>query len=188
MSSAQRQGGFSLIEVLAVVMIVGIIVGGVSVFISQGGPQKELNSGVERFAIISDHISELAVLTGESVGLMLEPPEWRENPLDQGWRYSWKKMTPRGWEDLEEVPAVELENAMELVVFIDQLQWKYEDAPEVRVPLVAFYPSGEVTPFEIEFTHDSLPGESRTVLVDVWGRVVCKECQATDLEVEEGTF
>jgi len=167
--------GFTLIEILAVVFLVGIVLGGVSVFITQDGTDKKMDKTVERFVAISDHVSELAILGGEPIGLLLEPPAWRENPLDEGWRYRWQKMTPQGWDDLQDVPAVELENVITLEVFIDQQEWTYENAPKERVPLLAFYPSGEVTPFEIEFSHDDLPGETETVLVDVWGSVVWKE-------------
>ena len=175
---AKYHAGFTLIEILTVMLLVGIVLGGVSVFFSQDGPDKKLQQTVERFVVISDHISELAILGGEPIGLLMEPPEWRENPLDQGWRYQWQRMrtspTP-GWVDVEEVPPIEIENNIELLVFINDQEWEYENAPEERVPLVAFYPSGEVSPFEIQFRHDDVPGEPQTVIVDTWGRVVWKE-------------
>ncbi len=182
--AGKSAAGFTLIEILTVVFLIGIVLGGVAVFITQDGVDQRMDKAVERFVVISDHIAEIAILSGEPVGLLLEPPAWRENPLDEGWRYRWQKMTPQGWNDLEEVPPVELENAIELQVYIDRQEWKYEDAPKERVPLLAFYPSGEVTPFEIEFSHDELPGESETVLVDVWGSVVWKERQ--EQEEDEG--
>ncbi len=168
-------------------MMVGIIMGGVTVFFSQDSPDKKLDKTVEQFVVISDHISELSILAGEPIGLLLEPPDWRENPLDQGWLYRWQKLTREGvWADLEEVEAVDLETEIELAVFIEEQQWKYRDEPKEneRVPLVLFYPSGEVTPFEIEFTSELVPGESETVLVDVWGSVTWKERQE-QLEEED---
>lgn len=175
--------GFTLLEVLAVLMVIGIAMGSVVAFISQDGAQAQMDKAVERFVVISDHISELAILAGEPMGLMLEPPEWRDNPLEEGWRYSWKKMTAQGWQDVPNVPAVELPTTYQLVVLIDEIEWEYEDAPEERLPLVAFYPSGEVTPFEIEFSSSDLPGEVETVIVDVWGKVVWKE--RAELEAQQ---
>lgn len=181
-----RQAGFTLIEMLTVVFLVGMLVGGVSVFITGDGPDREMNKAVERFVVISDHISELAILSGEPIGLMMDPPSWQENPLDAGWRYSLQQSkTAQGtqvWEELSDVPAVELDKKIELQIFIDDVEWQYQDAPKIRVPLLAFYSSGEVSPFEMVFTHSDLPGEVQTVTVDDWGRVIWKERQA---ELEE---
>lgn len=176
-----KQRGFTLIEILTVVMLVGFVVGGVSVFFTQDGADQRLKKTVERFAVICDHVSELAILRGEPIGLMLDPPSWRENPIDEGWRYSWQKMTPEGWQELPDVAAVDIDNTIELLVFIEEQEWDYEDPPKVREPLVAFYPSGEVTPFEIEFVHQDMPSDTQTVAVDVWGRVVWRE-RAEELE------
>ncbi len=180
----KHSSGFTLIEVLVVLMIIGIAVGGVSVFFTQDGPDEDLKKTIERFVVIGDHISELAVLGGEPIGMLLEPPEWRENPLDEGWRYSWQRMTPEGWQELEDVLPVEIPNAMELNVFIDEQEWKYEDAPKELIPILAFYPSGEVTPFEIEFMHEELTGDNQNVKVNLWGEVVWVQRQ----EQEEEAF
>lgn len=181
-----KNSGFTLIEILTVVFIVGMLVGGVSVFITGDGPDVRMRKSIERFVVISDHVSELAILSGEPIGLVLDPPSWRENPLDDGWRYSWQQSkTVQGaqvWQELTEVPPVELEQKVRLQVFIDELEWKYQEAPKIRKPLFAFYPSGEVSPFEIVFTHEDLPGESQTVMVDAWGRVAWKERQAEEEE------
>lgn len=182
LNNAVKQTGFTLIEILTVVFLVTIVLGGVTVFFTQDSPESQMDKAVERFVVISDHVSELAILGGEPIGLLLDPPQWRDNPLDEGWRYHWQKMTAQGWVDMEGVPPVDFDNAMELAVFIDEQEWKYESALKERVPLVAFYPSGEVTPFEIEFTHDSLPGETETVYVNVWGSVVWKEREELDEE------
>lgn len=181
-----RQSGFTLIEILVVIMIVAIVAGASTAFMTMGGPKKEMKDALEKFVVISEHVKELAILDGDSIGLVLEPREWRENPLDQGWSYSWLRMTPQGWQAIESVSAVEFPVDVELRVLIDDISWDYEKkAPEVKVPQVAFYPSGEVTPFEIEFTHEELPGESQTVMVNLWGNVVWKEREEEERELLE---
>ncbi len=180
-----KSAGFTLIEVLTVLMLVGFVVGGVSVFFTQDGPGEQFKKTIEKFVVIGAHISELSVLSGEPIGMLIEPPEWRENPLDDGWRYSWQKMTPEGWVDLEEVPAVEISNAIDLNVFIDEEEWKYEDAPKELIPILAFYPSGEVSPFEIEFTHEEFGSEPQNVKVDLWGEVVWVQRREQEEDVFE---
>lgn len=186
MRAASYSRGFTLIEILTVVFIVGMLVGGVTVFITGDGPEARMRKALERFVVICDHISELSILSGEPIGLVLEPPAWRENPLDDGWRYSWmQRKTVNGapvWQDLAEVPAVDLEKQIQMQVFIDDLEWKYKEVPKTRAPLFVFYPSGEISPFEILFTHEDLPGESQTITVDLWGRVVWKERQEEEEE------
>lgn len=188
-NAGNKQLGFTLIEILTVMFIVGIIVGGVSVFFNVKGPEEELKKTVEKFTVISNHISELSLLAGEPIGLVVEPPEWRDDPIEKGWRYSWKISRPveggsPEWFDLPDVPPVEIENAIELNIVLNDQAWKYKDSPEVLTPILAFFPSGEVTPFEIEFVHDEVFEQTQTVMVDVWGEVVWKERQEM-LEEEE---
>ncbi len=187
-----KNSGFTLIEVLVIVMLVGIVVGGVSVFITSDGPEAELKKTVEKFVVIGGHVAELSVLSGEPIGMFLEPPEWRDNPLDEGWRYSWKKQAYVGpsqlgeWQELPGVPAVDIEKIIELRVHVDEQEWKYEDAPKELAPILVFYPSGEVTPFEIEFMHKEIDGDDpQTVMVDVWGEVVWKQRREQQEELEE---
>ena len=83
----------------------------------------------------------------------------------------------QGLVDVPEIEAIELDNQIELQVFIEDQEWEYEDAPKELIPIVYFFSSGEVTPFEIEFSHDDVAGETETVHVNVWGTVVWKELQ-----------
>lgn len=171
----QKPQGFTLIEILVVVMIIGIVAGASTAYVSMGGPRKDMNDSLERFVVISEHVKELSILDGEPFGLLLEPRDWRENPLDQGWMYHWKKMTPQGWQNIENLDPVEFPKEMQLRLLVEDIPWEYKKAPEIKEPQIAFYPTGEVTPFEIEFTHEEIPGESQTVLVNLWGNVVWKE-------------
>ncbi len=180
-----KQRGFTLIEILTVVMLIGFAVGGVSVFFSQDGADQYLKKTVERFVAICDHVSDVSILSGESIGLMLDPPEWRENPLDEGWRYSWAKFVNGEWQELAEVPPVEIENTIALLVLIEEQEWEYDKKPKVREPVLAFYPSGEVSPFEIEFIHEDMPEETQTITVDLWGRVIWRERQEELDELKE---
>jgi len=159
-----------------VLVLVGILMGGVTMAINQGGPEKELNDIVGKFTAYADHASEMAILSGKPLGLMLEPPEWQENPLDAGWRYRWQTMTLEGWTDYEDLPAIEIPKEIKLYVTLENQLWEWENAPEVRLPIIAFYPGGDLTDFEIEFTFDSFDLDiSEHVAVDEWGRIVWTE-------------
>lgn len=170
-----HQRGFTLLEILVVVMIIGIVVGGVSVFITNDDPRTIVRKDIEKFLTFCDHASDTAVIGGEPVGLLIEPPTWREGLIDPSWAYKWQKKSIQGWVDLPDIPAVELSHNLELVVMLNGQEWEWKKLPEVRLPLVAFYPTGEVSPFEIQFIEVNGATDIQHVLVDVWGSVVWKE-------------
>jgi general secretion pathway protein H len=169
-----KSSGFTLIEIMVVIFVIGITAVGVSLVIGGGGPDTELRKAVERFATLSDFASERAILSGRPVGLMLEPPAWRkelDENLEKSWRYRWQMMGPTGWEDDPNLETVELPPSVQLDVTVEGQMWEWEDAPEVRLPVVVFYPSGEVTPFKIEFRDQRIPDFSQNVVVNTWGEV-----------------
>ena len=162
---------------MAVLFVIGLALGGAMLVVSQGGLQKRVGNAIERFTAYSEHARELAILNGEPVGLVLEPPVWRDNPITDGWRYSWQTLTFEGWKEIEGMPATEFDPEVELAVLIEEELWEYKpnEKPEIILPLIAFYPGGDVTPFEIEFSHKDDLEFSEHVEVDVWGNVVWRE-------------
>ncbi|WP_245792359.1 GspH/FimT family pseudopilin [Teredinibacter waterburyi] len=190
MRANKRCAGFSLLEILVVLVVIGVVMGGVSVSVNQGGPEKQMRSAVEKFANYADFASEMSVLNGRPFGLLLEPPSWSENPEDRGWRYKWQVMTEQGWIDYPELPAVELDREIKLFISIDDEDWDWQDAPEVNLPAIAFYPDGEATRFNIEFSLDDFDETSENVALDDWGRVVWveKEEMLEEIKEELGDF
>ncbi len=169
--------GFTLIELLAVLFVVGMALSGAMLVVSQGGVEKQMGKEVERFAAFSEYAREMAIVSGDAVGLVFEPPAWRDNPLTEGWRYRWQKLTYEGWADIEGMPATEFDPEIDLGVTIEDQLWTFKpnEKPEIITPIIAFYPGGDITPFEIEFTHKEEPELSEHVEVDVWGNVVWRE-------------
>lgn len=188
-TSYSRQRGFTLLEIIIVVTIIGIVVGGVSVFITNDDPVRLAKKDIEKFLTFADHASDTAVIGGETVGLILEPPAWREGFEDPGWAYRWQKNTIQGWVDIEDIPIVEVSQNLELIVLLNDQEWEWDKSqiPEIRVPIAAFYPSGEVSPFEIQFVEVNGAIDVQHVLVDLWGSVVWKEKQE-ELEEAERNF
>lgn len=187
--SYSRQRGFTLLEIIIVVTIIGIVVGGVSVFITNDDPARLAKKDIEKFLTFADHASDTAVIGGETVGLILDPPAWREGLEDPGWAYKWQKNTIQGWVDIEDIPVVEVSRNIELIVLLNDQEWEWDKSqiPEIRVPIAAFYPSGEVSPFEIQFVEVNGAIDVQHVLVDLWGSVVWKE-QQEELEEAERNF
>ena len=171
-----------------VLVVIGVVMGGVSIAVGGGGPEEELRGSVQKFTAFAEHASEMAVLTGKPFGLMLEPPGWQEDSLDAGWRYRWQTMELQGWVDYPELQAIHLPKQIALYVTIEGELWDWEDAPEVRLPVIAFYPGGDMTIFEIEFTLEGLELDmdvdaTEHVAVDDWGRVVWVEMAKLEEEL-----
>ena len=184
-----RSAGFTLIEIMVVIFIIGISVGMVSLVVSRGGPDTELREIAERFATLGEFASERAILYGQPVGLLLEPPAWQKEAdenLETAWRYRWQRIGPGGWEDDEDLEAVTLPAAVHLDVMVEGQMWEWEDAPENRLPIAVFYPGGEVTSFAVEFRDERVPDFSQNVKVDAWGEVVWVEDPGAEREADNG--
>lgn len=179
MSANHRNQGFSLIEVMAVIFVIGLALGMVSLTVSRGGPKDEVWDSIEKFLGIAQFASEKAILSGEAVGLLIEPPLWqaqRGQDLDEiGWRYRWVINSVSGWQDLSNIPAVSLPPSVELLIEIDDLEWEYEEQLDRTAPIAAYYPTGELTPFKIQFTDKRERGFVQNIEVDENGDLVWLE-------------
>lgn len=185
----RKVSGFTLIEIMVVIFVIGISVGMVSLVVSRGGPDTELRAIAERFATLGDFASERAVLTGNPVGLLLEPPAWRKETdenLEKSWRYRWQELGARGWTDVDSLQGEELPPTVQLDVTVEGQMWEWDDAPKIKLPVAVFYPSGEVTLFAIEFRDERMPDFSQNVEIDEWGQVSWKERPRAAEELDGG--
>ncbi len=155
-----RQGtpparGFSLVEILVVIFVIGLTLSIASLTINRGGPREDLYNAIETFMGVAQFAGDRAILSGETMGLLLEPPIWQagrgENPNDFGWRYRWYTSSSEGWLVVANLPAITMPNSIELEVEIDDMLWDYEDQLDRATPQLAYYPTGDITPFSIVF-------------------------------------
>lgn len=182
----KRNKGFSLIEIMVVLMMVGLVFSLVLFNFGDDGPSKRMQKTVEEFTLWSKFAAEMAIVSGEPIGLILEPPEWQKDPDNNGWSYAWRKMTHQGWQEIESLPKQQVERDILLGITLEEQLWSYSaEAPEISEPIIVFYPTGEVTPFEIEFTHELENDLLETVAVNLWGEVVWKEQQEVLDEIKE---
>lgn len=180
-----QQKGFSLIEMMAVVFLVAIAFG-MSVFLfSENDRERKLSKAIERFTLLSQHAAEMASVNSESYGLILEPPAWREDPLTQGWRYRWQRLGVAGWVDASELGEEEFEVGVDLRISIENQLWKYDDEPLALVPIIGFFPGGDITPFEIEIAHQELNTEPQHIEVNAWGDIIWRERVEAEEEAED---
>ncbi len=177
-----RQGGFSLMELMAVLLVVGLALGIVTNSVGRGGPEQQLYEKLEQFLVQSDFASEHAVISGEALGILLEPPAWQvaENPeldLDNvGWRYRWQIYGPKGWQDIHNMPAVSLPPDIEMDVTIGKKRWDWRaKTTDKKSPVVSISPSGEITQFVFEIKHTLVRDFVQHIELSEEGAIVWRE-------------
>ncbi|NND66456.1 MAG: prepilin-type N-terminal cleavage/methylation domain-containing protein [Halioglobus sp.] len=151
------QQGFSLLELLVTLIVIVLITSLVSLTVSSGGQDVQLEASVRNLADVAEYAIDEAQMTGNDYGLRLD-----EEFDDSGrqYRYGWRVRHLDGWAPPprhEEIfaahllpPGIDVELELEDSVFSEtELDEEDEDEPRrgAREPLpqVVFYASGEAT-------------------------------------------
>ncbi|WP_461436674.1 type II secretion system minor pseudopilin GspH [Marinobacter nauticus] len=139
------QNGFTLIEILVVLIIVGLLAA-LAVFNMAGSSQqRELESQVRELYLLMQTAQEQAVLNNLEMGLLLE---------EDGYRFVAFQDKTGEWKSSGE----RIFYKRTLPEWLTVTQYIESDAPRLASaedrlrPDVVFFSSGETTPFEIEFT------------------------------------
>lgn len=188
---AVRERGFSLLELMAVILVIGLSLGMVGLSVSGGGPRDDIWDNIEKLMGTAQFAQEHAILTGDTVGLRVEPPAWQvargESVEDYGWRFQWVIETQTAWAPVPNLPAISLPPSARLTVEVDDELWKYDVQLDRTIPLAAFYPSGDISDFAIEFSDLREPGFTQHVEIDETGELVWLEAPEPP-EADEDAF
>lgn len=145
-----RQRGFSLIEILVVVVIIGLMAAVMTVAVGALGGDREIDEEAGRLADVVAVALEQAELEGRDYGLRLEPVGYEVMVFDG--RRGWVGAGGDVWFERHEFPAgvsVSLEAEGRRVLL------RAADTPETRLPQVIAFGSGEVTPYRITLTRSA---------------------------------
>lgn len=145
MQSRTTNSGFTLIEILVVLIVVGLLAS-LAVFTLGGSSrQRELENEVRELYLLMQTASEQAVLNNLEMGMRLEEGGYQFVAFqDQTarWKASGERIfQPRAFPD-----------------WLVATEYIENDAPRLaskedrELPDVVFFSSGETTPFQIEFT------------------------------------
>jgi general secretion pathway protein H len=151
----QRTGasaGFSLLELLLTLVIVGLIISVAGVSVNSGRRSTEIDAALYGFADIAEYALQEAELNGIQMGLFME----RElDGKEERYSYHWLQQLGSGWQTAQfdadaygrrDLPSgIEVE--LEVEAIATELVAEAVEGEDVELkPQVVFYSSGEVTP------------------------------------------
>jgi general secretion pathway protein H len=159
--------GFTLIEILVVIFIIGLIAASVALSLSEEqGAYKE----AQIFLQAVDFEAEYAALNGEVIGMFAEPRESQDGLLKQ-WCYHWKTLREGDWQDLPEDTLAEhcMEAGLQWDLVIEGKAYRYDPELEKQPPVLLFSPSGEATPVEMAIFTEGATSEAQRIEIDMMG-------------------
>ena len=179
-----RQTGFTLMEVLLVVLLMGLAASAVTLSMGGGGQKQSLDRLAQQFMMSSEMVLDETVLSGHFIGIVIEEDSYEYVFYDE----------EGNWKPLEQDRLLanrQMEPGIELVLVLDGLPLVQEDeeqdswfdeplieksADEKKKypePQILLFPSGEMSAFELAFVaKDEMGKEIEVVVVgDSLGRL-----------------
>lgn len=179
--------GFTLLEVMLVLLLMGLMVGTVSLTFFNSSVQDKLEEQARRFQVVFDMASDFAVLNQLELGLRIDDNQYQFLVLDddQKWQYftADKLFAPHPLPDdfslelqLEDLPWQEEDSLFSDELFDERLSvsaegveiGREEDKP-IPPPQVLVLSSGEFTPFQLWFKYEPTLGNDDPVYFRVEG-------------------
>jgi general secretion pathway protein H len=148
-----RLGGFSLLELLVVVAIIGIFVGVAVLSVDVTGDDRESEQEIFRLKTLIDLLREDALLQGTDYGVYFSQAGYQFYYYDYD-RRSWLLPPTDGLLTERSLPP-----DLEMAVTVDDRDVTLQSAPdlengETAVPQIMILSSGEMTPFTLELYRD----------------------------------
>lgn len=160
----KRAAGFTLLELMAVILIIGIIVSFASLSIGQNS-SRIVQEEVERLHGLIQLAGEEAVLQGREIALEFDRD-----------RYQFLELGGDGWQPIEEDKMFRkrpLPETVELELTLEGVETNFED--KQKLPRIFILSSGELTPFNLILSIDE--GEKYSLQGEFNGKLILKRVE-----------
>lgn len=146
-----RQRGFTLVEILVAVLIIGLMIVGVTISVGIGGSgDRQLETERDRLLALMDHLRDQAALQVREYGLRCH---------EEGYQFLYYDPRSGLWLDEQDdlLRPRELPQGITLRLWIEGRRIALPDAevdPDQRRPQILLYSSGELNLFELELRRE----------------------------------
>ena len=137
----RREAGFTLIEILVVVVIVGVLALALVLSVAANG-ERQLERAAERFSALLTHACEQAELGGRELGVLLGADGYAFLRLDGD---AWQVLADGG-----ELRSRQWPGGLQLDLAREGRPLRLAAPGENAVPQLVCFSSGELTPFTLE--------------------------------------
>ncbi len=137
-----RNSGFTLLELMVVLVIIGVIIGFATLSIGDAGRGERIETEARRLAALIQLSGDEAILNASQLGLLLTPEGYRFLTLGE-----------EQWQPVEGdrlLRARKLPEGVAVELRVEGLPVAVEEDPEELKPHLIFASSGDRTPFEME--------------------------------------
>ena len=182
---ARRQRGFTLVELLVVMLIIGLLTGVATVAVFSSSDNEKIKRAARTLQTTVELMAEEAQLQGADYGLLLLQDE------DDNWLYRWYRLLDESEreENSEEADwwlplntqvdpifaATRLPRHIDLELQLETGERvRFRSGREEELPQILFFSNGEITPFQLQLA--SANGDSHYQLqADMLGRVIVED-------------
>ncbi|MDF0534573.1 type II secretion system minor pseudopilin GspH [Shewanella yunxiaonensis] len=156
-----RLQGFTLLEVMLVILLMGLMAAAVTLSIGGGDQQQQLKREAQRFISVTEAVADEAVLSGQFVGIVVDKNAYhyviyiddKWQPLQRDNLVS-EHQLPEGISTDIEVEGLPLDQDEDKDSLFDDDKKPFDDDPKQQnnpEPQIMLLPSGEMTGFELTF-------------------------------------
>ena len=174
MKQAKRQQGFTLLEVMLVVLLMGLMAAAVTLSMGGGSQQQALSREAQRFIATTEALQDEAVLSGTFFGIVVEKNKYHyvmfhENkwqPVEKD-NLLVERELPEGVTTNLEVEGLPLEQDEQQQSWFDEplIDDAAEQKKKFPEPKIMLLPSGEMTGFKLRFISQDGDGKPLKQLV-----------------------
>ncbi|MEC4726195.1 type II secretion system minor pseudopilin GspH [Shewanella sp. D64] len=178
-----HQKGFTLMEVLLVILLMGMAASAVTMSMSGADKQRDLEKTAQQFMAATEMVLDETVLSGHFIGIVVEKESYKYVIYDEG---KWKPLTndrilgERQMEAgvridlvLDGLPLVQDDEEKDSWFEEPLIEKSEEDKKKFPEPQILLFPSGEMSAFELMFVSEDERGKEVEALVvgDALGRL-----------------
>ncbi|MCL1087389.1 type II secretion system minor pseudopilin GspH [Shewanella glacialipiscicola] len=186
-----RHAGFTLMEVMLVMLLMGLTAAAVTMSIGNSGPQQALDRTAQQFIAATEMVLDETVLSGQFMGIVIEKTSYqfvfykdgKWQPLDEDRLLSEKEMEPGVVMNLvlDGLPLVQEDEEDDSWFEEPLIEPSSDDKKKHPEPQIMLFPSGEMSAFELTFIAKTDKRQQAEALVtgDALGRLTVGRADET---------